>query len=175
MDYHLARLSLAIEDVTEGYIMLSWDDDQSIYNFQGAYLTNFIDFQSSYFKKDLTEIILSQNYRSTKNITKISEQLLESEPNRKRKNLFTDNEDGEKVTVAKCSNDIAEVEFVVQKIRELLNKEIRDGTEAYLSYKDFVILSRRKIEGQKFFRAFRTYGIPSVENAHFGIFVTTKI
>ena len=89
------------------------DDDQSIYRFQGAYLTNFQDFKS--FFPGTTVVTLNRNYRSSKNIVKIAGALLSTVADRETKQLYSENEDGEKVSVAACSSESAEVEFVVDR------------------------------------------------------------
>ncbi|WKT58755.1 3'-5' exonuclease [Candidatus Nitrosotenuis chungbukensis] len=97
-----------------------------------------------------TVIVLNRNYRSPQNIVSLASQLLEDLPERQQKKLKSEYEEGDKVTVAQCANESAEVEFVVKTIKEMLGKKIkrRDGTDNPLTYKDFVILSRRKSEGK---------------------------
>src|SRR5438132_2038910 len=108
--------------------------------------------------------MLNQNTRSTKNIVGISGELLSGVNDRQKKELFYENEEGEKVVVAACSSESAEVEFVVSKTKEMYGTRAkrRDGTESPLSYRDFVILARRKLEGKKFAKALKAYGIPTM-------------
>lgn len=169
-DNNYAQLELVKLIGKAGNVTVVGDDDQSIYRFQGAYLTNFKDFRTHF--PNTTVAVLNQNYRSTKNVVKVASQLLSNVANRQPKTLFSDNEGGDKVTVVGCSTESAEVEFVVGKIRELLGKPIqrRDGTESPLSYKDFVILSRKKFEGRKFSKALKAYGIPSIYVGEANIF-----
>jgi DNA helicase II / ATP-dependent DNA helicase PcrA len=98
-------------------------------------------------------------------------------PDRQEKKLFTENEEGSKVVVAACSTESAEVEFAVTKIKEMLGKAIkrRDGSESPLTYKDFVILARRKLEGKKFAKALKAYGIPTVYAGEANIFAAPVI
>ncbi len=160
-DNNFAQLELVKLIAKDGNVTVVGDDDQSIYRFQGAYLTNFKDFQS-YFP-DTTVVVLNRNYRSPQNIVNLASQSLEGVPERHAKKLKLEHEEGEKVTVAQCSNESSEVEFVVKTIKELLDKKIkrRDGTSDSLTYRDFVVLSRRKAEGKKFAKALKAHGIPT--------------
>ncbi|MBI5146417.1 MAG: ATP-dependent helicase [Thaumarchaeota archaeon] len=160
-DNNFAQLELVKLIANEGNVTVVGDDDQSIYRFQGAYLTNFKDFQSHFPKT--TIVVLSRNYRSPQNIVSLASQLLEGLPERQQKKLKSEHEEGDKITVAQCANESAEVEFVVKTIKEILGKKIkrRDGTDSPLTYKDFVILSRRKSEGKKFAKSLKAHGLPT--------------
>lgn len=160
-DNNYAQLEIVKLLAKEGNVTVVGDDDQSIYRFQGAYLTNFQDFKEHF--KNTTVVTLNQNYRSTRNIVSVSSELLANAPERQAKQLYSQNEEGERVVVASCSSESAEVEFVVNKIREMAGRPLkrRDGTESPLTYRDFVILSRRKLEGKKFAKALKAYGIPT--------------
>lgn len=161
-DNNYAQLELVRILAPTGNITVVGDDDQSIYRFQGAYVANFQHFRKLYDNK-VTDITLKQNYRSTKNIVNLAGHLLKDVPNRQQKELYSENEDGNKVCVIKCSNDMAEVEFVVNKIKELVGTSItrRDGTQKPLSYRDFAVLSRRRLDGKKFAQTLNAYGIPA--------------
>ncbi|MBT4175629.1 MAG: ATP-dependent helicase, partial [Thaumarchaeota archaeon] len=90
------------------------DDDQSIFRFQGAYMKNFSDFEKHFTN---TKIInLDQNYRSTQNIVNLSNSIVSNIDERQKKNLFSKNIEGEKVKVGICTNENAEVEYVVKTI-----------------------------------------------------------
>ncbi|MGI0026155.1 MAG: UvrD-helicase domain-containing protein, partial [Nitrososphaera sp.] len=161
-DNNYAQLELVKLIAKSGEVTVVGDDDQLIYRFQGAYLTNFQDFQTHFPKT--TVITLNQNYRSTKNIVKAATDLLANVENREKKNLYTDNEAGDKPEVVACGNESAEVEFVVNKIKQMVGQPAkrRDGSDAVLTFRDFVILSRRKMEGKKYAKAVRGYGIPAI-------------
>jgi len=137
------------------------DDNQSIFKFQGAYLGIFDDFRNHF--KNATELELNRNFRSTKNIVNVASKLLDAIPGRKMRSLFSEEEDGEKVKAVECADEVAEVEYIVQTIRDLVGKPIirRDGPPSPLTYRDFAILSRRKVEGEKFATALKSYGIPT--------------
>lgn len=174
-DNNFAQLELVKSIAKDGNVTVVGDDDQSIYRFQGAYLTNFKDFQT-YFPKT-TVVVLNRNYRSPQNVVGLASQLLEGLPQRQAKKLKSEHEEGEKVTVAQCANESAEVEFVVKTIKELFGKKInrRDGTDDPLTYRDFVILSRRKSEGKKFAKALKAHGLPTTFIGESNIFASPII
>lgn len=159
-DNNYAQLELLKCLVDKDNVTVVGDDDQSIYRFQGAYLTNFQDFKE-YFKGSET-MILNQNYRSPKNIVDLSNQLLHNVPQRQNKQLYSLKEDGDKITVVECQNDDAEVDFVIQKINHTLGNSFvnSDGVNRLVEYKDFIILTRKKSDGKKFATAFKNHGIP---------------
>ncbi len=160
-DNNFVQLELVKQIAQKGNVTVVGDDDQSIYRFQGAYLTNFQDFIEFY--PNLSKIILEQNYRSTQNIVKLASELLDDIPYREPKKLFSKNEKGDKITIATCKNEAAEVEFVIKTINDLIGKSItrRDVKDAPITYKDIVILSRRRLEGRKFSKALKAHGIPT--------------
>jgi len=162
-DNNYAQLELVKLLAKNGNVTVVGDDDQCIYRFQGAYLTNFKDFLKHFPKT--TTVNLDQNYRSTQNIVNIANQCLKIVPknHRQEKHLFSKNEKGEKTTIVECNNESAEVEFVVKKIKELVGKPIkrRDGSNNPLEYRDITILSRRRMDGKKFSNALKALGMPA--------------
>lgn len=174
-DNNFAQLEMIKMVANDGNITVVGDDDQSIYRFQGAYLTNFKDFQSHF--PNTAVVVLSRNYRSPQIIVTLAGQLLEGVPERQSKTLKSEHERGEKVTVAQCADESAEVEFVVKTIKELLGKKVnrRDGTDTPLTYRDFVILARRKAEGRKFARALKSHGLPTTFIGESNIFASPVI
>lgn len=151
------------------------DDDQCIMRFQGAFFGIFKDFQTTY--SDFKRIELGRNYRSAKNIVKLASQLLDPIPNREQKSLFSEEEDGEPVRVVVSPTDKGEVEYVAKTIRSLIDKPLvrRDGSSSPITYKDIVILSRRKTEGQKFTKTLRSFGIPATFVGETNIFTSPVI
>ncbi len=125
------------------------DDDQSIYRFRGAYLTNISEFKETY--PNYREIVLEQNYRSTKKILAVSNKLISNKPDRFVKRLFTENEEGEKVTVAELVNDEEESHFILNEVQTLLKTH---------EYKDIAILVRRKKDAQPIIDAFDKHKLP---------------
>lgn len=151
------------------------DDDQCIMRFQGAFFGIFKDFQTIF--SDFKKIELSRNYRSTKNIVNLVNQLLEPVKERESKYLFSEEEDGEPVRVITTPTDRGEVEFVAKTIRTLLDKPLkrRDGSTSPVTYRDIAILSRRKAEGQKFTKILRSFGIPATLVGETNIFTSPTI
>ena len=101
-----------------GHITVVGDDDQSIYRFRGAYLTNIAEFKQMF--PNYTEKALEHNYRSTQNIVAVANKLIESSPERTIKKLFTNNPQGEKVAVIETPTDNSQANYVLETIKEQL-------------------------------------------------------
>ena len=108
------------------------DDDQSIYSFRGATVDNILGFDREY--KNARVIRLEQNYRSTGNILKAANGIIENNRSRKGKELWTDSGDGEKVHIHRLYTQLEEADFICDTIE----KKIRNGAK----YQDFAILYR---------------------------------
>ena len=96
------------------------DDDQSIYKFRGATIENILNFEEQY--KNAVTIRLEQNYRSTSNILEAANKVIENNRGRKGKTLWTDNGDGNLITVHTANDERAEARFVVDSILENIDK-----------------------------------------------------
>uniref|UniRef100_A0A7C4M1E7 DNA 3'-5' helicase n=1 Tax=candidate division CPR3 bacterium TaxID=2268181 RepID=A0A7C4M1E7_UNCC3 len=96
------------------------DPDQSIYNFRGADIRNILNFEKDYPETKIFK--LEQNYRSTQNILNCAQKLIEKNKQRKSKEVWTENEAGELVTVFQAFNQIEEGEFIISEIRSLIRK-----------------------------------------------------
>lgn len=116
------------------------DNDQSIYSFRNADYRNILNFEKDY--PNCKTIMLEQNYRSTKNILNAANSIIKNNNQRKDKNLWSDNNDGDKITIYKAHNELDEVFYCIRKIKELLKKEV--------SYKDIVILYRTNAQSRIF-------------------------
>ncbi len=92
------------------------DDDQSIYKFRGADIHNILDFEEEY--PNAKVIRLEQNYRSTANILNAANGVIANNEGRKDKTLWTENEDGGKVTYTEYENEYQEAESVVNDMIE---------------------------------------------------------
>jgi DNA helicase-2/ATP-dependent DNA helicase PcrA len=160
-DNNYAQLEIVKLVSNNGNVTAVGDDDQSIFRFQGAYMKNFNDFEEHF--TNTTKANLDQNYRSTKNIVNFANSIVSNIEERQKKNLFSENIDGEKIHVRSCSNENAEVEFVVKTIKDLLGKPIirEDGSEGTISYGDFAILSRSRKSGVKFVKSLKAHGLPA--------------
>ncbi|MGJ7833792.1 DNA helicase PcrA [Enterococcus faecium] len=115
------------------------DADQSIYGWRGADMQNILDFEKDY--PDAAVILLEQNYRSTKNILSAANQVIENNSNRKPKNLWTENKEGNKITYYRADNDRDETRFIVDRMQE----EIRSN---HRNYGDFAILYRTNAQSR---------------------------
>ena len=90
------------------------DDDQSIYFFRGADVTNILDFEKDY--PEARVIKLEQNYRSTGNVLAAANSVIGNNQRRKPKKLWTDQGEGNKVYVYTAYNEIDEAEFVTRMV-----------------------------------------------------------
>src|SRR3989344_5943323 len=90
------------------------DDAQSIYGFRGSDITNILNFEKDF--PECAVIALEQNYRSTKNILSVAQKVIELNPEQKPKTLWTENLDGEKITMVQADDERAEAEFVAKTI-----------------------------------------------------------
>lgn len=93
------------------------DSDQSIYRWRGADIQNILSFEKDY--PEVAVIMLEQNYRSTKNILKAANVVIENNMNRKPKNLWTENYEGSKLTYYEADNEHDEARYVIGKIKEI--------------------------------------------------------
>ncbi|ABF14314.1 DNA helicase II [Candidatus Palibaumannia cicadellinicola] len=122
----------------KGYITIVGDDDQSIYGWRGAKVNNMQSFIQDF--PQVKTISLDQNYRSTKNILKAANYLIANNKNRLIKNLWTNSDKGEYISLYCAMNEIDEAYFVVNKI--ILNH--KNG----LALKDCVILYRNNAQSR---------------------------
>ena len=139
------------------------DDDQGIYGFRGADIQNILKFEKDYLKPEVISlgqnyrkdylkskiISLGQNYRSTQRIVEASKALAESNPDRRKKELFTRNSDGKNIIHFHCEN--ANIE--ANTIADFIYRAIKNGHEP----RDFVILCRStKLQSPIFEEAFNS-------------------
>ena len=94
------------------------DPDQSIYGFRGSNYRNILNFENDY--KNTKVILLEQNYRSTKNILNVANSVIKNNKARKDKNLWTDNNDGDKIKYKRCNDEKEEAHYVVKNIEKLI-------------------------------------------------------
>lgn len=131
------------------------DDDQSIYKFRGANITNILNFEKEY--EDAKVIKLEQNYRSCGNILAAANAVIQHNEGRKDKALWTDQDAGEKISFDQCDTEYAEGDLVASRIKTL----VRQG----VGYRDIAILYRTnaqsRVLGEKMVYAnipYRVYG-----------------
>ena len=116
------------------------DNDQSIYAFRNANYKNILNFEKDY--TDATVIMLEQNYRSTKTILNAANSVIKNNKLRKDKNLWSENEEGDKIKLYKSYDETDEVFYCIRKIKELISSGI--------PYKDIAILYRTNAQSRVF-------------------------
>ena len=131
-----------------GHITVVGDDDQSIYRFRGAYLTNIAEFKKMF--PNYVEIALEHNYRCTKKILAVANQLIENSPERTSKKLFTNNPEGEKVAVVETPTEGSQANYIIETVKELLKK---------YPMQDIAVLCRRRASAEPIIKTFRKQGV----------------
>jgi len=109
------------------------DSDQSIYRWRGADITNILSFEKDY--PSARVILLEQNYRSTKSILEAANKVIANNANRKVKNLWTDNPEGNKIHYYRADSEQGEAQFVVGKMKEIVQKENRKWSDIAILYR----------------------------------------
>lgn len=127
------------------------DDDQSIYKFRGANIQNILGFEQVF--PDTKVIKLEQNYRSTGNILDAANTVIENNTARKKKTLWTEQGEGEKIRVIQCETANDEAEMIVQEIKERVDKE-------EFCYKDCALLYRTNAQSRILEEQFIKANIP---------------
>jgi DNA helicase-2/ATP-dependent DNA helicase PcrA len=127
------------------------DDAQSIYSFRGATIQNILQFQKDY--DDVKVIKLEQNYRSSQNIINVANEVIKYNKGQIPKNLWTDNQEGEKIRLVRTMTDNEEGKFVADTIQEQrLRNHYRNN--------DFAILYRTNAQSRAFEESLRRMNIP---------------
>ena len=131
-------------------IFVVGDEDQCIYTWRGANYNNIFDFQNDF--ENVKVFKLEQNYRSTKNILNLANELIKKNKSRIDKNLWTDKSEGKKPEVRLVYDEREEAEIVAREIVDLVQNE------GY-SYSDFAVLVRLNALTLPFEEKFLTYNI----------------
>ncbi|MCI9264049.1 MAG: UvrD-helicase domain-containing protein [Oscillospiraceae bacterium] len=126
------------------------DDDQSIYRFRGATIENILSFENQY--KDCRTIRLEQNYRSTQNILKAANSVIQNNTGRKGKELWTQHGEGDKLQLYTAMNQDDEARYVAS--------EILSGYSGGRHWKDFAVLYRMNAQSRELEMAFKRNGVP---------------
>ncbi|SEW13758.1 DNA helicase-2 / ATP-dependent DNA helicase PcrA [Chitinophaga sp. YR573] len=127
------------------------DDAQSIYSFRGATIENILQFEKDY--DDAKVVKLEQNYRSTKSILNVANEVIGNNKGQIEKNLWTDNGEGEKIKLVRTMTDNEEGKFVAETIAE---QRLRN----HYANKDFAILYRTNAQSRSFEESLRKKAIP---------------
>ncbi len=136
---------------SEGSICVVGDEDQSIYSWRNADLTNILNFPTDF--GEVETLPLGQNYRSTPNIIEASAALISANRLRHGKRLWTENPPGDPVTVIECDSDEEEAEMIAAQIR----KSRRLG----IPLNDVAILYRTNAQSRILETTFAREGIPA--------------
>ncbi len=127
------------------------DDAQSIYSWRGANLDNMLNFGKDYPKYKVFR--LEQNYRSTKIILQAADSIIKNNKEQLVKTLWTENNDGEKLSVIKCADEKDEALQIARHIK-------REITRKKLSHKDFTVLYRTNAQSRVLEDIFRKEKLP---------------
>ena len=134
-----------------GNITVVGDNDQGIYSFRGADITNILNFEKDF---PGTKIVkLEQNYRCTGNILKAANAVIKHNENKYEKKLWTENEEGHLPVIHKADDEYDEGRFIVEEINHLKREE-------YFKYSDFTVLYRMNSQSRAIEEILRREGIP---------------
>ncbi len=134
-----------------GNITVVGDNDQGIYSFRGADISNILNFEKDF---PGTKIVkLEQNYRCTGNILKAANSVIKHNENKYEKKLWTENEEGKLPCLYQAEDEYDEGRYIVEQIQHL-------KTEEYLKPKDFVILYRMNAQSRAIEDILRREDIP---------------
>ncbi len=126
------------------------DTDQNIYSWRGAEIKNMLHFERVY--PEVQTFFLEQNYRSTKNILAVANEIIEKNTFRIPKKLYTENHIGEKLGLFEGRNEIDEAHFITIKSKELI--------ESGVGADDIAVLYRANFQSRVLEDAFLSYGVP---------------
>ena len=127
------------------------DADQSIYGWRGADMQNILDFEKDYPQAKV--VLLEENYRSTKTILQAANEVIKNNKNRRPKNLWTQNADGEQIVYYRANDELDEAVFVARTIDEL-------GRSQNFLHKDFAVLYRTNAQSRTIEEALLKSNIP---------------
>ncbi|EQA36094.1 putative ATP-dependent helicase PcrA [Leptospira inadai serovar Lyme str. 10] len=146
VQYRLVRLLAG----DRGNLCVVGDDDQSIYSWRGADISNILNFEHDYPNSFVVK--LEENYRSSGRIIRAASRVISNNPDRKEKELFTNNPEGAPVSLSEFENENEEAYDAVKKIRS----EAVKGSD----YKDFAIFYRTNAQSRYYEESLRSAGIP---------------
>ncbi len=133
-------------------LMVVGDDDQGIYGWRGADISNILDFEKTF--EGAATVRLERNYRSTATILRAANEVIRHNRHRKEKTLRTEREAGERLTVVRTADERDEAGW----ISGVVERRIREGTNG--RYRDFAILYRTNAQSRALEDAFRRKGLP---------------
>jgi DNA helicase-2/ATP-dependent DNA helicase PcrA len=145
--YEIIKLLGAVHE----NICVVGDDAQSIYSFRGATIQNILQFEKDY--EDVHVVKLEQNYRSTKSILNVANEVIAHNKSQIEKALWTNNMEGEKIKLVRTMTDNEEGKYVADIIAE---QKLRNHYEN----RDFAILYRTNAQSRSFEESLRRKAIP---------------
>jgi DNA helicase-2/ATP-dependent DNA helicase PcrA len=132
-------------------LAVTGDPDQSIYGWRGANLNNILEFERDF--PDVKIVRLEQNYRSTKRILRVADHLIQHNTKRKKKSLFTENDDGKPVSLLAQPNQKTEADWIATYIAG----QVAAGRH---QPRDFAVFYRMNALSRQLEHSLREYGIP---------------
>ncbi len=147
VQYQIIKLLAAVHE----NIAVVGDDAQSIYSFRGATIENILQFQKDY--DDVKLVKLEQNYRSTQSILNVANEVIKNNKGQIPKELWTENQEGDKIKLVRTMTDNDEGKFVADTIQE---QKLRN----HFYNREFAILYRTNAQSRSFEESLRRMGIP---------------
>ncbi len=126
------------------------DTDQNIYSWRGAEIKNMLHFERTY--PETQTFFLEQNYRSTKNILAVANEIIEKNNFRIPKKLFTEKESGEKISLFEGRSEVDEAHFIAMKAKEFIESGVKSDNIA--------VLYRANFQSRVLEDAFLAHGVP---------------
>ena len=154
VQYQLVKMLVS----PERNICVVGDDWQSIYSWRGADFTNILNFEKDF--PGAKVIKLEQNYRSTGNILKASQKIIEQNKARTEKTLYTEDGDGEPVEIEALNDETMEANYVANRISMEMAKTSYGKGAPRRGYADFAVLYRTNAQSYAFEKAFIAARIP---------------
>jgi DNA helicase-2/ATP-dependent DNA helicase PcrA len=133
-----------------GNICVVGDSDQNIYSWRGADIVNILNFEEDY--PNAKVVLLEENYRSTKNILGVANAVIKKNVQRKEKNLFTENKEGELISIFEAYNDRLEAEFIAERTVALADQGVK--------YEDIAVLYRANFQSRILEEQMLLYSVP---------------
>ena len=134
-----------------GNICVVGDESQSIYGFRGADISNILNFEQEFPNAKIVK--LEENYRSTQNILNAANEVIKNNKSKIDKQLWTENEEGDKIEYKTLNNEYEEVEYVVDEIDDICRKE-------HENYSNFAVLFRTNAQARVLEEVFMKAGTP---------------
>ncbi len=134
-------------------IFVVGDEDQGIYAFRGADYRNVMQFRRDY--PDAKMIVLAQNYRSTQIVLDVARAVIDKNPHRVQKDLFTERKGGVKVNVYEAYDEKEESQYIAKKIND-------SKREKMLDYKDIAVMYRTNAQSRAMEETFVNENIPYI-------------